>query len=285
MRFVILCAVFLFIVSPVFADMIYFKDGSAVSGKVLRVTDTDVEYSTSDVPFDKQSRSNLTKIIYANGKTVVFDESATIQPRNPQNVTVSQPTTNTAPPAEQKVKGAEQHDGFYLGFLLGYGYGKSSLSGNNSLELRGVSDAVCFDIGYAVMNDFILYFAFGGYLNFGENITFGGTSYKYPDKKQTAYNFGSGIGFRKYFMPENIFISASIIRSKVNYTGDFVKGDSDYGYTFGGAIGKEWWVSDNWGLGIALFGEYGKTSSKDQFNNKNKITEYYLGLAFTATYN
>jgi hypothetical protein len=76
MRVTILCAALLLFVSPLFADNIYFRDGSSVSGKVLRVTDTEIEFSTSDIPFDKRSRSALLKIVYTNGKTVMFNESA-----------------------------------------------------------------------------------------------------------------------------------------------------------------------------------------------------------------
>jgi len=79
MRLLILCAAMILFVSPLFADTIYFKDGKFISGKVLRVTETEVEFSTSEIPFDKQSRSNVLKIVYTNGKTVVFDETATVE--------------------------------------------------------------------------------------------------------------------------------------------------------------------------------------------------------------
>jgi hypothetical protein len=85
MHFVILCAAIIFNVSPLFADIIYFKDGSAVNGNVLRVTDFEIEFSTKEIPFDKQSRSNVLKIVYSNGKTVVFNEKAqSTQLKNPQ---------------------------------------------------------------------------------------------------------------------------------------------------------------------------------------------------------
>ena len=94
--------------------------------------------------------------------------------------------------------------------------------------------------------------------------------------------FGGGIVY--YFMPANVYISgvlattqfeASDADSKTTYS-------SDYGIGFEGMIGKEFWVSDHWGLGAAL--EFiGASSMKDKDNTNFSWSAGAFNLLFSAT--
>ena len=44
-------------------------------------------------------------------------------------------------------------------------------------------------------------------------------------------------------------------------------------------------MSDNWGIGLALVGQYGKMKDKEVNGVKYDIDYYYIGVALTATYN
>jgi hypothetical protein len=59
--------------------------------------------------------------------------------------------------------------------------------------------------------------------------------------------------------------------------------ESDWGGGISLMIGKEWWVSDNWGLGIAgqLFGG----SAKDKDDEDLQFDTFSVNLCFSATYN
>jgi hypothetical protein len=287
MRFAIMCAVILFVVSPVFADTIYLNDGSTISGKVLRVTDTEIEFSTANIPFDKQSRSKIKKIVYTNGKTVVFNEKPATQPvqtKKSQDVAGTQSSV-IIPLEEPKPTEINRHDGFYLGFMYGYGYGKSKIGGNNKLAVTGFPVMMDFTLGYAVAENFILFTELRITMLPGSEITYNGKSYSPPDKKEDVANGDLGFGFRSYIMPENMYVSASLTASTTSFEGDFVTGDSKTSLGYFVAIGKEWWVSTNWGLGVSVFGEYNLTSYTDANHNKDDVTNYAIGLAFSATYN
>ena len=47
-----------------------------------------------------------------------------------------------------------------------------------------------------------------------------------------------------------------------------------------GAIGKEWWVGDEWGLG--LNGQFALSSNEDEGET---WTTTWVGIAFSATFN
>jgi hypothetical protein len=92
-----------------------------------------------------------------------------------------------------------------------------------------------------------------------------------------------GPGIAYYFMPSNVFISGAAMLSEldVNANDDTIW-ETSTGIALAVTIGKEWWVSDNWALGVA--GElvvavlppedHGYTWGAGAVN-----------VAFTATYN
>ncbi|MDH5720760.1 MAG: hypothetical protein OEZ13_09120 [Spirochaetia bacterium] len=58
------------------ADEIHLKgeQGNIINGKILRISDTQIEYDPEgDIPFETISRNKVIKIIYDNNKTVYFD--------------------------------------------------------------------------------------------------------------------------------------------------------------------------------------------------------------------
>jgi hypothetical protein len=50
-----------------------------------------------------------------------------------------------------------------------------------------------------------------------------------------------------------------------------------------GVVGKEWWISQNWGFGLA--GEFIAASMKDETDPKVTWTASAYSLLFSATYN
>ena len=95
-----------------------------------------------------------------------------------------------------------------------------------------------------------------------------------------------GIGATYYIMPTNVYLAGSIALAGGSLKSGRVTIETDTGYGINVAIGKEWWVSDNWGIGVA--GQLFHTVLPDE----NVITgEVYdlkttsLGIFFSATFN
>lgn len=176
-----------------------------------------------------------------------------------------------------------EHDGFFMRLSLGGG------SGNASVEESGVKAEL--KGGAADMN-----LAFGGMVS--KNLALHGTMWGWgvqdPDVEITSLGTAAangllgmsaiGPGVTYYLMPANVYFSGSIGIGSLSGS-DELDGSTGTGFALDATVGKEWWVGDNWGLGLA--GDFTYLSAKDTdfsiFNESWSVTSF--GLRFSATFN
>src|SRR4051794_23449229 len=178
------------------------------------------------------------------------------------------------------------HGGVYVHLHLGGGFTsiKGSDGNGTTLKLSGGGPSFAVAVGGAVAPNLAL---FGNiFLTMASQPQVSGTGYYNVSGQATGDGliggFGGGIVY--YFMPANVYISgvvattqfeASDADSKTTYS-------SEYGIGFEGMIGKEFWVSDHWGLGAAL--EFVRASSmKDKDNANFSWSAGAFNLLFSAT--
>ncbi|HEY0710004.1 MAG TPA: hypothetical protein VGG33_24540, partial [Polyangia bacterium] len=144
--------------------------------------------------------------------------------------------------------GTHEHDGFYLRILLGPGY--ASFNGPSTIKLSGFGVGFALDAGGAISENLIA---------FGQLMV---NSINDPELTGARLNgtvegtFGSqgiGAGLSYYIMPMNAFVSGSLLFASLNSQLDGEEESSSEGKGIGVNLvaGKEFWVSSNWGLGIA----------------------------------
>jgi hypothetical protein len=94
--------------------------------------------------------------------------------------------------------------------------------------------------------------------------------------------FGGGVAY--YFMPANVYVSAAIaaIQLRVDYKDEEIA-KTDTGVGIDLLVGKEWWVSEGWGVGVALELSGGRV--KDNGPGSPTWSAGSLGLLFSATFN
>ncbi len=94
---------------------------------------------------------------------------------------------------------------------------------------------------------------------------------------------GMGPELTYYFTPSNVFVSACPAITKLTRRTGGTTTETDF--AFGGylAAGKEWWVADHWGLGIAAQLMFGVNEDQPP-NSASTWTTFGGGLAFSATY-
>lgn len=104
-----------------------------------------------------------------------------------------------------------------------------------------------------------------------------------------------GLGGSYYFIPANIYIAPTFLSTNLNYDDEALEVNSnDAGSGFQLAIGKEWKISNQWGIGVAMIYTGFQWSDpkeyiqvvEDNFNaDVNEVEASIFTIAFTATFN
>jgi hypothetical protein len=94
--------------------------------------------------------------------------------------------------------------------------------------------------------------------------------------------YGVGPAFTYYWMPSNIYFSATLALTRMYLTENGYSSSSSVGLGTRLALGKEWWVSDHWGIGLV-----GQVSGSwnDSGDYSGTLSTWVFGVAFSATYN
>ena len=177
---------------------------------------------------------------------------------------------------------AHRHLGFFLRADLGAGYLHSRASQSGATEsVSSVSIPLGLALGAAVAENWILgaelWFAYGP----TPSISLNSTSTSPSDSRVFLGNLGLAVVH--YFMPANVYVSLAPGVSRVELTLQGNTARTSYG--FGGklAVGKEWWVSDHWGIGLAIEALF--AINQDSGTNPPTWTTLGGGLTFSATFN
>jgi len=178
------------------------------------------------------------------------------------------------------------HDGFFLRLSAGGGYGETEIDASgvpflpgDNLKLSGATGDINLAIGGALKENFLLHGTIWGWAVSGPDVESGGVT-ETVDANLTMS--GVGIGFTWYVMPVNVYFSPSVGLANLSVERDNVTVSTDAGFGLDLTVGKEWWVSDGWGLGLA--GGFSWHAVGD-----GTVDEVWsgpgLGLRFSATMN
>jgi hypothetical protein len=91
-----------------------------------------------------------------------------------------------------------------------------------------------------------------------------------------------------YYLDSNLFFAGSLLASRlvINNSDGNAIARSDWGFTFDGQIGKEWWASDNWGLGVSLQLLLGRMKDQDDGSGLTPTWSFTsFNVLFSASYN
>lgn len=183
--------------------------------------------------------------------------------------------------------GHHLHDGFYMRLTMGLGILNAKYSQNGQdTTISGGGLAMAFALGGAVTPNLIL---------FGEVIVTGAMdasqdnndTYQQYGENVTLLGIGPGVAY--YLEPSNIYFSGTLAFSQVSASRVTSSSDSndsadltDLGVGASFMFGKEWWVSHDWGLGVA--GLVHLASMKMKYVD-SRMTATAISVLFSATFN
>jgi len=172
-----------------------------------------------------------------------------------------------------------EHDGFFLRFHLGGGSSEAKWKGGpTDLSMGGPASNFSFSLGGSIATNLILFGELTSVYGQNPDVIFEGERFRTENTTFSVAGFGPGLSY--YFMPVNLYLSGSLLLMRAQTTGNGAIGETEQGLGFKVALGKEWWVSRDWGLGIAGFGTFANLPDHDA-----DMSWTNFGLAFTATYN
>jgi len=185
-------------------------------------------------------------------------------------LTLSLATTALAGPRDHT-------DGFFLRLSGGAGSTGSSLSdGTDKLEFSGSGGDLNIAIGGIVAPNLALHGTLYGWSASDPTLEFNGADV--TDISGTLTAAGVGAGLTYWFMPVNMYLSGTVGSGglELDLNGG-LDGKSDRGLILDLTLGKEWWVGDSWGLGLAGGLIYHSFPDPD-------ISENWSGTSFTLRF-
>jgi len=183
--------------------------------------------------------------------------------------------------------GFHQHDGFYLSMGLGTNFASISaidFSGKNTYT--GTGGQFDLKVGGAFRENLIFHGTLISNYMTGPKVKTDGSSIKTSNKVQMGESLIGG-GFTYYQMPINAFVSVSagIGGFSIINEDEDIDGSTDKGFSLQIKIGKEWWVSKNWGFGIGISYLTTNLTNKPTDQINEKINSDNFGMLFNTTFN
>ena len=91
-----------------------------------------------------------------------------------------------------------------------------------------------------------------------------------------------GVGVTYYIMPLNLYVAGSLGFGRMTFEQNGEEFESEIGFSVHAAVGKEWFVNSDWGLGVAA-----ELTWADVPTEVDDASASYLGfnVAFSFTYN
>jgi hypothetical protein len=177
----------------------------------------------------------------------------------------------------------ETHDGFYLRLHIGPGFNTMESDSSPKAKIDGTGGAFGISLGGMVTENYGVFAEISDSVATEPQLTIGNQTFEAKDNVRVAV-IGLGVGVIYWYMPINIYVSAALVLDElIVRDGDEKVFETDKGVGLSIMVGKEWWVSENWGLGVAA--ALRQSSRMDEKDGDATWEADSLNVVFSATYN
>jgi hypothetical protein len=146
--------------------------------------------------------------------------------------------------------------------------------------ISGLAGTFGFAAGGALSENSILAFHFWDVVVTNPDVTVGSKSLSNANATLTFLALGPE--YTAYFK-QNYYLSLSPALTRATLATNGTSSDTNWGFGFRAALGKEWWVAEHWGLGIV--GHVSMSVNDAGGQNAPTWTGWAFTTAFSATYN
>ena len=210
-------------------------------------------------------------------------------PGAPEQDPGAEPTTDP-PPAfltflAKDRPGPHRHDGFFLRSGFGFGYSDwSARSGTDRWVIRGLGMPLELAIGWAPVDNVVLF------LDATIEVVVPSTMDRriaFLTPRTRGWESWVGGGAAYYFMPANVHVTATLQVGALAVEEPLgnVVGETDAGTCVSLVVGKEWWVSANWGMGFGVTTRVARMKDQTLASADARWTSLSFALVYSATYN
>jgi hypothetical protein len=185
----------------------------------------------------------------------------------------------TAAPVKDSTR--HRHLGGYFRPDLGFGYLTTAASQNGSdVSIGGLGETFGIAVGGAVSENSILAVHLWDAEANDPELSANGTTISTTDSSLSLMGVGPEY---TYYTAQNFYFSLSPSLTHISTSSGSQSGESDWGLGLRAAVGKEWWVSDHWGMGLA--GHLSMSTNQDSVADGPTWSSWAFSVAFSATYN
>jgi hypothetical protein len=170
------------------------------------------------------------------------------------------------------------HDGgFLLRMSLGFGTERTSIeNGGVEAEFSGPASDFTIVLGGIVKENLALHGTIFSAVMTDPDLEVTNMGSATVDGSMGLVGYGGGLTY--WFMPLNLFVSGSVGLGRLVADNDVLDGNSDWGFAMEATVGKDWFVSNRWGLGVAGGFTFHNVGDPD-------IDESWSGSSFTLRFN
>jgi hypothetical protein len=185
-------------------------------------------------------------------------------------------------PAMVRAGEPRQHDGgFFLRMALGGGYASTSIEDEgDEVTFKGPSGNFEVAIGAMVKKNLAIHATLGAWAVLDPTAEFDGEETELDDVTLSLSGIGAGVTY--YFGDSNVYVTGSAGAGQITLEFEGESEDTDWGLVIEAALGKEWWVGDRWGIGVAAGLGYHSVSPGEGNSNFNGTS---FSVRFSATFN
>ena len=150
--------------------------------------------------------------------------------------------------------GRYEHDGFMFRGSIGLGWGSANFEPDEGAdyEIYGSALSLAVDIGTSVLPSLSVHGRLATTIMVEPRASYDGSSAGIVAKDSSLVTGLIGGGVTWYLMPLNLYVTGALgLTNLVFRYGDERSSQTELGLALNLDVGKEWWLEEDWGLGVA----------------------------------